>query len=310
MSELRGTFRTFVAFLLFQNFVSAQLVGCEDGINCPQDRCIVGNTTNAILGVTSFDSAISPDGPITWAVGSSATQSPTNLTEDLFVKSFYLGTLPTLQLTNTTAFSGCALFFEGISKNLPLKYTTEYNTVTCNEVLQASCVNDLLSQATQQVQSLAGSPSATNSSLCKALQSALQTAPPISCPPAIGGSWGTVVAREITGLNAPDPVTLSTCHPSTGVDNYRIALIETQSLNAYPNFADSLMSYIYGITPVLTVFYDQGGESTLLHEPEAHLSCMKVVDGGAAVPFKGGADRLHSKTCALVLALAGAVLLL
>jgi hypothetical protein len=312
MSELRGTFRTFVAFLLFQNFVSAQLLGCGDGINCPQDRCIVGNTSNTILGVTSFESKISPDRPLTWAVGSSATQSRTNLTEDLFVKSFYLGTPPTLQLTKTTAFAGCALFFEGIAKNLPLNYTTEFNTVTCNEVLQAGCVNDLLSQATQEVQILASSSSATNSSLCEALQSALQTLPPISCPPAVGGSWGTVVAREITGHNAPDPVNLSTCHPSTGGDDYRIALIETQSLTAYPNSTDSLMSYIYGITPVLTVFYNQGGESALLRKPEAHLSCMKVVDRGAAVPFSGDADRcrLHSKTCALILALAGAVMLL
>lgn len=310
MPELRSTFRTFVALLVFQNFVSAQLVGCDDGINFPQARCIVGNTSNSLLGVTSFESRISPDGPITWAVGSSATQSSKNLTEDLFVKSFYPGTPPTLQLTNTTAFSGCALFFEGISKNLPLNHTTQYNTVTCHEVLQAGCVDDLLSQATQKVQGLAGSPSATNSSLYEALQTALQTAPPISCAPAVGSSWGTVVAREITGLNTPDPVALSTCHPSTGGDDYGIVLIETQSLNAIPGFTEPLVSYIYGITPVLTVLYDQGGESTLFREPESHLSCMKVVDGGAALSFRGSVDRLHSKTCALVIALAGAVLIL
>lgn len=87
MSGFRGSFQLFLAVLL-TDLASAQLVGCDNGIMCSGgDECVVGNTTNAILGVTSFDSKISPNSPINWAIGSSADPIESSKLDGLSLRS-------------------------------------------------------------------------------------------------------------------------------------------------------------------------------------------------------------------------------
>src|ERR1700744_1954426 len=113
--------------------------------------CTLGIATSSFLGTTNFTTSISPNSvPLTWTVGAfSPDQSlSSNLTAVTFTKNFYLGTPPSLNLASTTDFAGCALFFEGIARSLPLNGITEYGSVTCSQTLQDAFVSDFLSQAT------------------------------------------------------------------------------------------------------------------------------------------------------------------
>lgn len=177
------------AILLFDDHASAQVVGC-DTLGCTSG-CQIGNTTNSYIGTTSFNTSVSPDEELTWTMGSSIITAQDNNT---WIKNYYLGTPPWLNLANTSAFEACALFFEGVV--IPLDDTTGHNT-TCDQTLNATCVNDLLLQAKQQMQSIISSSNdGTVSSLCLALQSALQSDAPQSCTLAAHGSWGTIVPKR------------------------------------------------------------------------------------------------------------------
>ncbi len=92
-------------------------------------------------------------------------------------------------------FAGCALFFEGIARSLPLNSITEYGPVSCSQTLQDACVNDLLSQATTQIKKLGSSSDGDNQSVCSALQSTLEANPPQSCQTIATVTWGSVVAK-------------------------------------------------------------------------------------------------------------------
>lgn len=182
--------------ILANHHVSAQVVGC-DVLDCPAAGCTLGKTTNTFIGTTSFNTSISPDGPLTWTVGASTDETTANLSDVTFTKNFYLGFPPSLDLArpSTPAFAGCALFFEGIARSIPLPGVTEYGSVTCSLTLQDACVNDLLAQATQQVQTLRSASSGSTASVCSALQSTLQANPPTSCQSAAQVSWGSIVAQ-------------------------------------------------------------------------------------------------------------------
>jgi len=64
-------------------------------MNCPSSGCIIGNVTNLDLGITSFTSDNSPGHDLTWTVGL-ADIPHHNSINDTWLKSYYLGTLPTL----------------------------------------------------------------------------------------------------------------------------------------------------------------------------------------------------------------------
>ena len=135
--------------------------------------------------------------PLTWTVGASSPDktAASNLTDITFTKNFYLGTPPSLNLASSNSFAGCALFFEGIARSLPLTGVTQFGSVTCSQTLQDACMNDLLSQATKQVQTLRGSGSGGRSSSLQCLQSRLEANPPQSCLSLATVTWGSVVAK-------------------------------------------------------------------------------------------------------------------
>ncbi|EXJ77486.1 hypothetical protein A1O3_09712 [Capronia epimyces CBS 606.96] len=241
---------------------SAQLVGC-DVLGCQADGCTVGNTTNSFIGTTSFNTSVSPHAPLTWTVGASSQQSSGNSPQTQFVKNFYLGYPPSLDLAGASDFMGCALFFEGIAKSITLNGTSEYTSVTCGQTLGDGCVHDLVSQAQQQVQTLRD-------------------------------------ASEITGPHATlSPIKQTSCHPSTGGAGYDVALIETQRVTSEEVSSDNA-PFFFSLTPVLTVFYNpSGADSKTSGLPEASLSCLKVVEdssspsqsatNAAVVPLPGAA---------------------
>ena len=186
-------------FLLTQQAYS-QLVGC-DVLKCDggvSNECTLGNVTSSSIGTTNFTTSISPNSaPLTWTVGafSPDKSSASNLTDVTFTKNFYLGTPPSLNLAASNDFAGCALFFEGIARSLSVNGVTQYGSITCSQTLQDACVNDLLAQAAERVQTLRGSGNGGNQSVCKFLRSSLEANPPQSCLSIATVTWGSVIAK-------------------------------------------------------------------------------------------------------------------
>ncbi|EXJ82005.1 hypothetical protein A1O1_08073 [Capronia coronata CBS 617.96] len=256
--------------------VSSQLVGC-DVLGC-QNGCHLGNVTTSFIGTTFFNTTVSPDAPLTWTVGASTQESSSNSTELEFVKNFYLGYPSSAKIASTSEIVGCALFFEGIAKSITLNGTLEYGPVTCGQTLGDDCVNDLVSQAQRQVKSLSDPSDSNTASVCFTLQARLEAQPPASCRSTATVTWGNVVAKEISGAGVRlDPIKQTSCHPSTGGSDYDIALVEVQTVTSEDVSSDNA-PFAFSMTPVLTVFFNSSGAnpgSSAL--PEAHLSCLKVV---------------------------------
>ncbi len=178
----------------YSQIVGCDVLSCDGGAN---NGCTLGNTTSSFIGTTNFTTSISPNNvPLTWTVGASSPDqsSSSNSTDVTFQKKFYLGTPPSLSLASSNDFAGCALFFEGIARSLPLGGAT-YGSMTCGQTLQDGCVNDLLSQAKNQIQTLRTSSNADSESVCNALQSTLEANPPQSCQTIATVTWGAVVAK-------------------------------------------------------------------------------------------------------------------
>ncbi|OAG41705.1 hypothetical protein AYO21_04169 [Fonsecaea monophora] len=272
-----------ICLSLLVQHTSSQLVGC-DVLDCnggADNECTLGNTTSSFIGTASFNSSLSPNNaPLTWTVGASSS----NASGITFTKNFYLGAPPSMNLASPAGFAGCALFFEGIARSLPLNGVTEYGTVTCSQTLQDVCVNDLLAQAKKQVQTLGSTNNLDNGAVCTALQTTMEANPPQSCQTIATVTWGTIVPKEITGPQSPvgAPIAQTTCHPSSSVSSgskYNIALIETQTVTS-EDVSSDIAPFFYSITPVLTVFYkpstSSGSQNLAL--PEVHLTCVKVVE--------------------------------
>ncbi|KIW67672.1 hypothetical protein PV04_06904 [Phialophora macrospora] len=291
---------------------SSQVVGC-DVLSCDggaNNECTLGNTTSSSIGTTNLTTSTSPnDAPLTWTVGAFSADpgGSSNLTDVTFTKEFYLGTPPSLNLATTDGFAGCALFFEGIARSLPLNGGAEYGSVTCGQALQDACVNDLLAQATKQVQTLRSSASGGTGAVCSALQSTLEANPPQSCQTIATVTWGSVVAKAITGPQsaAADRISQTTCHPASTVpdgSNYNIALVETQTVTSEEVSSD-IAPFFYSITPVLTIFYSPSGSASS-SLPEAHLSCLKVVEDSNLVQSDSQANGAGSNMPGAAVAMA------
>lgn len=86
----------------------------------------------------------------------------------------------------------------------------------------------------------------------------------------------------LTGPDAPKPITgtqnsTSNCHPTLPQSNLLslIASINTTSTA----LASDILANLYGITPILTVFFPQSNasDSAILKQAEAQLTCLKSV---------------------------------
>lgn len=170
--------------------MGCDVVGCPDaGVVGP--ACNVGNISAWEIGVTTLNTTVSSQ-PLTWTVADSTTQSPTGVE---LTKSFYIGTPPSLGLQSARSFTGCALFFEGITTNLSFNGSDKDLAVgTCGGAMGSRCVSDLLAQAKKQLSVLTGTPGG-NSSVCAQLQSALQNTAPATCTNATKGSWGNITSQ-------------------------------------------------------------------------------------------------------------------
>jgi hypothetical protein len=196
-----------LAFL--SHYARAQLVGCE-AVDCPAGGCIVGSTTNLDLGITKFTSGLSPDHSLTWTVGIADTHHH-NAINDTWMKSYYLGTPPSLDLEKESSIGGCALFFEDSGTYQFNHSTPETSIGTCQELWSAECVNDLLARLANVTATLSSNAATTlnQSTFCSELGPALKADLPVSCTATLGlDKIPIVVKGESVSRTSSLPLTL------------------------------------------------------------------------------------------------------
>lgn len=118
----------------------ADLFECED---C----CKSGSYEH--LTIASFDSNVTSDGPLSWTMGGPYLwgHSKDKSTEQYW-RDFYLNTPPNLNLSETTGYSGCALFFYNATAILQTRPGfDDYASFSCDDVMASRCQQDLNQQA-------------------------------------------------------------------------------------------------------------------------------------------------------------------
>jgi hypothetical protein len=78
--------------------------------------------------------------------------------------------------------------------------------------------------------------------------------------------------------------------------------VETQTLTS-EDVSSDIAPFFYSITPVLTVFYSPSGSASS-SLPEAHLSCLKVVEDSNLMQSDSQANSAGSNTPGTVAAMA------
>jgi hypothetical protein len=189
-----------VLVAVFAQHAKTQIVGC-DTVKCPSSGCVVGDVTNLDLGIANFTSGISPNNPLTWTVGL-ADIPHDNSINDTWLKSYYLGTPPNLDLRSMFEISGCALFFE-TATSVQFNFSApETSMGTCQDALTTECVDDILTWAVNTTAMLSGGPvpggSPNETYVCSHLQAILSNNMPASCRPK-GLAGGPIVAKGLMG---------------------------------------------------------------------------------------------------------------
>lgn len=126
---------------------SSPILSCLD-LKCPNPTgpgaCTVGNQSFNTVGNTPILSTSSALSGLSWTEGASILDSTAGRT---FEKSFYLGTPPSLNLTNT---GGCAIFFTEVSKAVVFNSNAISRTVsqgTCKDAISKECILALTKSA-------------------------------------------------------------------------------------------------------------------------------------------------------------------
>lgn len=272
--------------------VQAQLTACDDC--CESDQQI---------GMSAFDSNITSDGPLIWSVGSTVERDNA-YTESMnrYMRSFYLSTPPSLNVSDVTNFSGCGIYFYNVTAALQVgEDFTEYASFSCDTVLSSACQKDLMQQASDEVQLLVD-PETYLDYTCGSIATRLsQSSVPESCiltgqQPTWGFTTGSgmLTSQLPTNTYTNDLVTDiagrgftfgSVRSPSdrgcnvTDSSAVNTLYAEAKYVSLPPGSEES-KAFQNGTTPILTMFFNrpnQAQSAPFLPEPEIHLSCLKTI---------------------------------
>jgi len=157
----RISFATLLAIpSIYAQFIGSNLSlgSCAD-VECPPlaatgsaAGCEIVNRTYQIIGISTFSSAIAPEGEnLTWTIGAKSRDGLGEKGRDRVVeKGFYLGTPPDLQLkpenNETLPFQGCAVI---LNTNETLR--PERGSWACPDVIGKDCYNQLMDSMTEYV---------------------------------------------------------------------------------------------------------------------------------------------------------------
>ncbi|KAJ8109147.1 hypothetical protein ONZ43_g6216 [Nemania bipapillata] len=201
--------------------LNSTIVGCIE-VGCPpssadtaNDNCTVADDSFTYIGLTRLPTTQDSLKSVSWTKGFDIIDSPNN--NRSFQSSFYLGTPPDLNLSNTGA---CSVFFHGVSTSLVFGGTglnNETSQGTCADAMGSACVNALVDHAKNFFK---GSETSNTSAadLCSALQDDLHKNMDSACQMVSQGVWTNLSSTALTGNNSPQPIsgkenTTSTCWP-------------------------------------------------------------------------------------------------
>ncbi|RDL39947.1 uncharacterized protein BP5553_04287 [Venustampulla echinocandica] len=182
-------------------------------------------------------------------------------------------TLETPPDTNLTGTGACAVFFGKVSDRASFSGSSrviEESEGTCQEAIGTDCVNALVKRATNvDVKGLG------NVEACSKLETAFKENLDDACKSiATDSKWKGL---SVKGNGAAKPITTaqnstSNCWPIVP-KQYDLALVN--SADTPGDFTStSVYNNLFGITPILTLFYP--GNGSLITEAEAQMTCMKT----------------------------------
>jgi len=139
-TRTRNAALVFVTLVTVFQYVQADLVECED---C----CKSGSYEH--LTIASFDSNVTSDGPLSWTMGGPYLWHYSNDKSKVQSwRDFYLNTPPNLNLSETSDYSGCALFFYNATAALQTDTGfDDYASFSCDTFMASQCQQDLNQQA-------------------------------------------------------------------------------------------------------------------------------------------------------------------
>jgi hypothetical protein len=142
------------AALCLLRLTYSQIVGCDGpNIQCAtEDSEAEGSCAYSDygIGVVGFDSNITSDAPLTWTM---TTVDDTRKDSQMSVRRFWLGTPPSLNLTNTTAFGACSMVFQPSLELTGMLQTppgTNLEKFGCDTVMGDDCLRDFTTRLQQE----------------------------------------------------------------------------------------------------------------------------------------------------------------
>ncbi len=195
-----GSTTSFLCLAVLCSPAASQIAGC-DNLDCEQDSdnksCPLAGDG---VGTITFQSNVTVKGPLTWSIVGNTDRFTTQEAPKhakRIMKSFYLGTPPTLLLQDAD-FRGCSLVFSHITSALQtVPGYDDFPNFGCDTVLGSQCATDVLEQARQ---GLSDGLSATSigTFTCESVGKMLTGSLPDSCHLPFGrSSWGPIsVAGE------------------------------------------------------------------------------------------------------------------
>ncbi|RYP08224.1 hypothetical protein DL764_002039 [Monosporascus ibericus] len=253
------------------------IYGCVD-VGCPpstqgsaNDNCTLAGRSFPYVGITRIPTGSEALAGLTWSKGFNITDSR----ERMFGSSYYLGSPPGLDLSNTGA---CAIFFHGVSRSISFETdppTDETTQGTCNDAMGSACVDALTARA----RNLDIGDGASSEEVCARLRDDLEENMDDACARITGGSWRNLTTVALTGDGAPEPITSqqnasSNCWPVTKKQDDLTLVSDYQVPGG--DLIDDAYNAMWAITPILTLFYPNG-EDSLVDAADASLSCVKVM---------------------------------
>jgi hypothetical protein len=134
---------------------AAQILGCDgDGIDCStNDKNAKGicqpKLTKDGVGIVSFDSNITTDGPLTWTLTISDQKTAG---EEYTDRSIWLGTPPSLNVSRISHFGGCSVSMGNVTSALQLPPGfSGLEGFGCGTVMGESCAQSLVSRVHQEL---------------------------------------------------------------------------------------------------------------------------------------------------------------
>ncbi|RMZ84981.1 hypothetical protein DV738_g189, partial [Chaetothyriales sp. CBS 135597] len=286
---------------------ASQLVGCDaEGIDCSidsdggtgvcQERLLEDG-----LGIVSFETNLTTDGPFTWTLTQSEEVS---LNLPYTNRQFWLGMPPSLNTSDIDGVAGCAMVMTNLTNVLQPPPDSDFSNFGCGTVMGDDCAADIFSIIQQELSSIVRNGTANPCQVLNEQIEDLQIPFPQSCQSQfqvpdyfVFGNVAELFDQSDLGFQSQDG-----CVATTGGPDY-IMNYGPRTTTFMKGYDDPAL-FASGTTPVVTLFHNDPfnatGSDLFFAEPELHLHCLTVVSPDeTSSPTSASARTTASSTTAL-----------